>query len=322
MPQLKEDIIPKLKMIQGKQINYKELCNAIGIKDTGGNVKAARLKDLDMYCQIDRIPNTNKYIISEVYDEAAIRELNGNDKYQAVFEAAIYHMFLDNGDKPLYVSYMDLLKMFNEVNHNFPILCNANITSNLGEEYSILSNISQPTYKILREWTKRKIERMNARGVALRRDGFRLYQHMDGYTITKDVPIDSEDEALCQVIWNKAVNAVMPQGWSGGWVHADTWELFEQKVAQLTIAYFGGEYDDMKRILILSPPTQSYVKEMLANIYTKHPDLKQINDEVYAKVLSSQDKRLLKYSTDDKIKFADIAIKENPNIDIRKRINK
>lgn len=322
MSRINEDIIPKLVAIRGREITYKELCREVGIPYTSSNAKAAQLKDLDMYCQIDRIPNTTKYIISEVYDEAVLRELNGNDKYQAVFEAAIYHMFLDNGDKPLYVSYMDMLKGFNEVNNNFPLLCSAANAEKLGDEYAVMPQIGQPTYKILREWTKRKIDRMNARGVALKRDGFRLYAHKNDSIIMYDVPIDSEEERLCQQVWNRAVNAVMPQGWCGGWVYPDVWEAFEQKVAQLTVTYFNGRYDDLKRIVVLSPPQQSYVKEMLQKLYADYPDIKKINDEVYNKILSSRDKRLLIYSDAEKTKFADIAIKENPQIDIREKLRK
>ena len=277
-----------------------------------------------MYCQIDRIEGTPKYIISEVYDEAVLRELNGNDKYQSVFEAAICQMFLENGDKPLYVSYMDMLKGFNEVNYNFPLLCNSanteSIQTELGDYYSVFPQIGQSAYKILKEWTRDRIDRMNARGVALKRDGFRLYSHIGKSIIIYNVQIESEEEKICQQIWNIAVNRIMPEEWNGGWVSLDIWDKFEKEIKKLTLEYFNGQYDDLKKIIILSPPKQSYVKEILKNLYNKNPDLKKINQEAGRKVLESRSKGLIAQKKKDKEKFVEIAIKENPEIDIRKKI--
>lgn len=144
---IEPDIIPKLKTIINQKLSYKEICEKTGLPIKYGDSKIAQFRDLDMYCQIDRIEGTKKYIISEVYDEAMLRELNGNDKYQAVFEAAICQMFLDNGDSPLYVSYMDMLKGFNEVNYNFPLLCNSSNIQYLDASYSSFPQIGQSAYK-------------------------------------------------------------------------------------------------------------------------------------------------------------------------------
>ena len=277
-----------------------------------------------MYCQIDKIEGTPKYIISEVYDEAVLRELNGNDKYQSVFEASICQMFLENGDKPLYVSYMDMLKGFNEVNYNFPLLCNSanaeSIQTELGDSYAAFPQIGQSAYKILKEWTRDRIDRMNARGVALKRDGFRLYSHVGKSIVIYNVQIESEEEKICQQIWNIAVNRIMPEEWNGGWVSLNTWDRFEKEIKKLTLEYFNGQYDDLKKIIILSPPKQSYIKEMLKNLYNKNPDLKKINQEAGRKVLESRSKGLIAQKKKDKEKFVEIAIKENPEIDIRKKL--
>ena len=294
----------------------------MGLPVKYGNSKVAQLRDLDMYCQIDRIEGTTKYIISEVYDEAILRELNGNDKYQAAFEASICKMFLENGDNPLYVSYMDMLKGFNEVNYNFPLLCNSENVEYLDESYSYFPQIGQSAYKILKEWTRDRIDKMNARGVALKRDGFRLYTHLGKATVIHNVKIDSEEEKICQQIWNIAVNKIMPEEWNGGWVNLETWEKFEKELKKLTIEYFNGEFDDLKKIIILSPPRQSYVKEILRNLYNKNPDLKSINEEAGRKVLESRSKGLIAQKKKDKENFVEIAIKENPPIDIRKQIYK
>lgn len=314
------DIIPKLRTVINQKLSYKELCEQTGLSIKSGNSKIAQLRDLDMYCQIDRIEGTTKYIISEVYDEAVLRELNGNDKYQAVFEASMCQMFLDNGDNPLYVSYMDMLKGFNEVNYNFSLLCNSSNIKYLDDSYSAFPQIGQSAYKILKEWTRDRIERMNARGVALKRDGFRLYAHIGKATVIHNVQMESEEEKICQQIWNIAVNRIMPEEWNGGWVKLETWEKFEREVRKLTIEFFQGQYDDLKKIIILSPPKQEYVKEMLKNLYNKNPDLKAINEEAGRKVLESRSKGLIAQKQQDKENFVKIAMKENPEIDIRKTL--
>lgn len=320
MRKIEADIIPKLKTIVNQELSYKDLCEAVDIPIKSGNSKIAQLRDLDMYCQIDKIEGTKKYIISEVYDEAVLRELNGNDKYQAVFEASICQMFLENGDNPLYVSYMDMLKGFNEVNYNFPLLCNSSNIQYLDSSYSSFPQIGQSAYKILKEWTRDRIERMNARGVAIKRDGFRLYNHFGKATIIHNVKMESEEEKICQQIWNIAVNRIMPEEWNGGWVKLETWERFERELRKLTLEYFQGQYDDLKKIIILSPPRQSYVKEILKNLYNKNPDLKSINEEAGRKVLESRSKGLIAQKKKDKENFVEIAMKENPKIDIRKKI--
>lgn len=320
MRKIEADIIPKLKTIVNQELSYKDLCEAVDIPVKSGNSKIAQLRDLDMYCQIDRIEGTKKYIISEVYDEAVLRELNGNDKYQVVFEASICQMFLENGDNPLYVSYMDMLKGFNEVNYNFPLLCNSSNIQYLDASYSSFPQIGQSAYKILKEWTRDRIERMNARGVAIKRDGFRLYSHFGKATIIHNVKMESEEEKICQQIWNIAVNRIMPEEWNGGWVKLETWERFEKELRKLTLEYFQGQYDDLKKIIILSPPRQSYVKEILKNLYNKNPDLKSINEEAGRKVLESRSKGLIAQKKKDKENFVEIAMKENPKIDIRKKI--
>lgn len=317
---IEPDIIPKLRTIVNQNLSYKEICEQTGLPIKYGDSKVAQLRDLDMYCQIDRIEGTTKYIISEVYDEAVLRELNGNDKYQAVFEASICQMFLENGEKPLYVSYMDMLKGFNEVNYNFPLLCNSSNVEYLDSSYAEFPQIGQSAYKILKEWTRDRIDKMNARGVALKRDGFRLYSHIGKATIIHDVAMESEEEKICQQVWNIAVNRIMPEEWNGGWVKLEVWEKFERELKQLTLEFFNGQYDDLKKIIILSPPKQEYVKEMLKNLYNKNPDLKAINEEAGRKVLESRSKGLIAKKKEDKENFVKIAMKENPEIDIRKKL--
>ena len=60
MRKIEADIIPKLKTIVNQELSYKDLCEAVDIPIKSGNSKIAQLRDLDMYCQIDRIEGTKK----------------------------------------------------------------------------------------------------------------------------------------------------------------------------------------------------------------------------------------------------------------------
>ena len=115
-----KEIIEKLKEIKGKELKYGELCKSLELEPKTGHSKPAQLKELEMYCEMDRVGK--KYIITKVYDMAILGEINNNDKFQKIFEAAIYHELLRNGNKALYLSYMNMLMLFNEVNKTFIIL--------------------------------------------------------------------------------------------------------------------------------------------------------------------------------------------------------
>ena len=72
--------INKLKEIMGKPMSFPQICEALNLPNKRGNAKAAQLKELEMYCEMDRVGK--KYIITKVYDMAILGEINNNDKFQ------------------------------------------------------------------------------------------------------------------------------------------------------------------------------------------------------------------------------------------------
>ena len=306
--------INKLKEIMGKPMSFPQICEALNLPNKRGNAKAAQLKELEMYCEMDRVGK--KYIITKVYDMAILGEINNNDKFQKIFEAAIYHELLRNGNKALYLSYMNMLMLFNEVNKNFKYVCNRNLMAELGEEYLDYCKMGEITYKILKEWTKRRLEKMAKRGVILKREGFRVYKRLEnGVIITKNAPIDSTFESKCIGIYNKAIESVMPKNWNGEWVSSNVWDRFERKISELTKKVFEGAYDDLKKIIIISPAPQDYIQKKLEKIYKELPELSKINFEACDKILKTT--TLDEFSMKDRKMFIELSIREEPLIDLR-----
>lgn len=312
------DISDKLMPILGKELKYKDLCQCLSISYKNGASKQKQLEDLSLYCDLEILDKPTRYVVRAVYDGEIIAQINGNNKFQDLFEGAMYQALLNNGGKPLHMSNMEMLQLFNEVNENFSYACNEYYMKLLGGKYLRLNEMSQITYKILRQWTKRRMEQMEARRVIITRKGFRLYRRWhDAYIIT-DVPADSQNEQICQMIYDKAAKEILPENWHGEWVQAWKWENFEKRIAELTEEYFDGEYINMKPITIISPPKETYLLEVLNTIYNKIPELQNINAEVRHKIFTTS--QLDKYTGEDRKMLVDISIKENPAISLKYKI--
>lgn len=293
---------------------------ALDIPTKVGNAKIAQIDDLDMYCQLERLQGPTRFIVKEVYDNALLAELNGNNKYQALFEAMMYKTLIANGDSPLYLSNMETLELFEEVNENFKIACNKDAMAQLGEDYANFADMGQVAYKILKQWTKRRLEIMELRGIVTTARGFRLYSRVNEYILTTNVAIDSELEKVCQEIYHRAVVEVMPMGWHGEWVGADKWRKFESKIKELVEEEFDGEFYDLKPITIIFPPRKQYLVEVLDKMYSETPELVAINNESCRKILETT--QLDKYTENERKNLVDISIKQRPEIKLKKLLNK
>lgn len=285
-----------------------------------GNAKIAQIDDLDMYCLLERLDSPTRYVVKEVYDSTLLSELNGNNKYQALFEAMMYKTLIANGDSPLYLSNMETLELFEEVNENFKVACNRDAMAQLGEAYANFADMGQVAYKILKQWTKRRLEIMELRGIITTARGFRLYSEVNDYIITTNISIDSELEKICQEIYHRAVVEIMPEGWHGEWVGAERWRRFEDKIKELVREQFDGDFYDLKPITIIFPPRKQYLIEVLDKMYTDMPELALINNESCRKILETT--QLDKYSESERKRLVNISIKQEPEIKLKKLLNK
>ena len=140
-----EDLLSRLKEIKGEELKYSQLCKKLNLKIKTGNAKVSQLNDLQMYCQLNKLDGPTRYMVEEVYDDVVLGLgiLNKNNKYQLLFEAAIYQAFLNNNGEPLWVSNMEMLRLFQEVNENFSYACNSEVMRKLGEEFAYMAEMSQ-----------------------------------------------------------------------------------------------------------------------------------------------------------------------------------
>ena len=312
-----DEIIEKLKAIEGRELKYKKLCEALCIPVKTSNSKKSQLNNLRMYCELVELDEPKRYLVKRVYDkELKLLGLSdGRNKFQVMFEVAVYQAFLNNSGEPLYLSNMDAIKLFKEVNDNFSYACNIKHMQIMGPEYEYMPEVAKIIYRILRQWTIRRIESMHTRHTIRKETGYRLYKEKEHnsnkYMTYTNVPSDSELAKKCQTIYSKAIEEIMPEDWgvvknkdedieiikededekkgkSGKyWVPDHIWEQFEKRIKQLVYDEFGDEYDDLKPIMVLRPPTSEYVKERLEKMCKKLQALTHINEEACKKALAT-----------------------------------
>ena len=337
-------IIEKLKMIEGQELKYKQLCDALDIPVKAGNAKQSQLKDLLVYCELVKLEKPTRYLVKEVYSEEIkiLGELDGHNKFQLIFEAALFQSFLDNGGKSLYLSKMDMLKLFKEVNDNFSFAMNQTQMNMLGEEYEYMPKMGEILYRVLSQWTERRIKSTATRKTVMYSDGFRLYKKkivgQREYTVTLDVPKESQIEKICQEIYNQAVEDILPEDWGKYndnellpdleenkkqgkyWVPNYTWMAFEKRIKELVEQRFNYQYDNLKLVKVLSPPTIPKIRERLQELCNQLQATTHINEEVCRKALTISS---LDYSTNkERKKFIELNIALNPSISFKEELDK
>lgn len=337
-----QDIITKLKSIEGQELKYKKLCEALSLPVKTSNSKKSQLKNLQIYCQLIEIDSPKRYLVKKVYDEELemLGLAKGGNKYQLMFEAAVYQAFLKNSGKPLYLSNMDAIKLFKEVNDNFTYACNSEDMKIMGTEYEYMPEVAKIVYRILRQWTMRRIDSMNTRHTALKETGYRLYKEKEykgrKYTTYINVPKDSELSKQCQAIYSRAIDEIMPEGWgtqndglednedkqkSGKyWVPEYLWRQFETTIEQLVQKEFNGNYTTLKPIMILKPPTSEYVKEKLEDMCQKLQSLTHINEEACQKALTTT--QLDHISNDKRKLFVEINMNPKTSFSFKQELKK
>lgn len=338
------DIIKKLKMIEGQELKYKPLCEAIGIPVKTGESKMAQIKNLAIYCDLVKLEKPTRYLVKEVYSEEIkiLGELDGHNKFQLMFEAALFQAFLDNGGKSLYLSKMDMLKLFKEINDNFSFAMNQTQMNMLGEEYEFMPKMGEILYRVLTQWTERRIKSMATRKTVMYSEGFRLYKKkiigQREYTITLDVPKESQTEKICQEIYNQAIEDILPEDWGKYndiellpdleenkkqgkyWVSNYTWTAFEKRIKELVEQRFNYQYDNLKLVKVLSPPTIPKIRERLQELCNQLQATTHINEEVCRKALTISS---LDYSTNkERKKFIELNIAMNPPISFKEKLDK
>lgn len=331
---LYEENIAGLKEVIGQELKYKQLCGATGLPIKSGASKRAQIKDIQTYCSLSILENPTRFVVNEVY-EAAFKVMSGissNNKYQAIFDAALYHALLRNHGEPLYMSGTELIALFQEVNENFMVTFDKEALIKIGEEYLYMNNMTDIVYRVLKQWTEHKLNSMNTRGVIRLTYGYRVYEKIHGakgdfyvkYDVlqsTKGNP--NELDQICMAIYNKTYEKHFP--------FLQESYIQKKKERKEKISYFipeyklkqfneelnreiykatNGKYCKMKRVKVITPPQEEWLREKLVQIYKEYPSLDEITNEVYNKVLTIQ--QLNDFTGNERKLYAKINIDKEP----------
>ena len=293
---ISEQAISKLPSIKGQELSYGQICRAIDEPIKSGASKRAQLAELQKYCELERIAGTQRYFINQVYD-ADIVDLNtylDAPEMQLLFDASVFQAFKENGNKPMYLSNTEMLRLFEEVNDNFSYTFNPRALVAINRNFVYMADMSKIVYRILHQWTRRKIDSMDNRGIVLKGSGFRAYykKEIDGivYTMYQNIEPNSDVEKRCQRVWVAALSELYNTNYVGnldiGWMPENKWLEFETLIAKHTKAEFEKEgYDRIRRVMILRPMKDEDMEKMMTAVQERIGQLGLINAEAKRKVL-------------------------------------
>lgn len=339
---LTEENITNLKALVGKEVKYKTLCQLVGLPVKSGASKRAQIKDLSIFCDLAILEKPTRFIVNEIYDGAfeVINGISKNNKFQAIFDAALYHTLIKNNVQPLYVSGMELIALFQEVNENFGFTFDLESLSKIGEEYMYMNAMTDIVYRVLRQWTEHKLQSMNSRGVIRLSAGYRLYKKIHGHKgdfyIKYDVPQSTKNnvnelDQLCMTIYNKTHEKCFPflqesyiqkkldnKEKVNYFIPEYKLKLFNDELEKAIYEATDGEYCKMKRVKVITPSQESWLQEKLTQIYKEYPDLNKITNEVCNKVLTI--KQLDNFTGNERKLYAKMNIDRNPDFLFKEKL--
>ena len=197
---MKDEIdIDKLKEIVGQELNYKKLCDKLGIKVKSGKSKIYQLKEIGLYCDLSIQEKPTRYIVKEVYPITS----KAKSKFLISFEILIMQLFRAKNYQTLYLTNSQLLEGMKLVNQNYKVLKNPKLRDKLPEDISLLYTGASKSGEILLKWLDRALDKMEDI-YTLRRKGFCLIKKIEignrdepgfrEYTKVFEVPLGSDIE--------------------------------------------------------------------------------------------------------------------------------
>ena len=306
-------VIENAQSIVGQELKYKDLCTALDIPVKTSDSKIAQLKWLDSFTDLTKLDSPTRYRIDNVHpDIFAVLDKISSDECQAAFDAALYCKMLSNEGYPLYISNLELLFLFNEINEDFLQL------RGLSPD-NVEAQIGNVVYSILTVWTQRRLESMTRREIIRMMDGYRVYtKHFNKqglmYLKKHDVAIHSDRsnketlDGLCDKIYQKSFKETFTtliwkdkhnKAHNNPKIIPYLWPEFNDRMNKAIKKESGGKYVKLKRVKVIFPPDDKTLVELLNNYFkkTKALNLRLINIEAKNKVLKSQ--KIKQFSLED-----------------------
>lgn len=285
-----------LKQNLNQPMGYKELCEAIDLPIKSSNSKTKQLNELEMFCAIKKLSSPTRYVIIEVYDEVMpfFKAFNKSSEMQLVFEGCLYQEFYNNGCQPIYLSSMQLLKLFTQINDNFSFAYNdekmEEVSKKTSVDYTYMPTIAKRVYIFLKDWADRMVANMVKRSAIDVQYGYRLYRVIEvkGKPIhqTKDIPVGTDEHKQCMAIYENNIVKFFGRNWNGGWVDNVLWNNFQKAVNADIQELYNGEWKEMKRVKVYSPSTADRVRANLLDISQTLCGSNLINEETKHRILN------------------------------------
>lgn len=300
--------IDSLRTLIGQKTGYPQLCNILNLEKKGGDAKKSQLKEIQAYCEMSRTED-KKYLITEVYDDDIIEFVDflNLPRQQLLFNIALYKQILANGEKLLFCSNTQLLKLLGEVNDNFAYTFNESNLLKLSDDNDeddlvYMASMTKTVYNILLRWTKRKINNMGFAVVAT--PAFRLYK--DVYTdygkVIKfdNVAFGTPLFSRCQRVMNQAVKETIDDpkyinrdeqtgeiiGFK--WMPEGLWLQLEETINKLTKTEFAKEgYTRLNVITAFSPASGDTIQKKMENACQRVKELDDINLSAQKKIMET-----------------------------------
>ena len=323
---LNEEQAKLLKEIEGQTVTYKELTDKLGIKYTNGDSKKKQLKELLFYCDYELIQNQwpTKYHIKEVYD--GVVQILSNKEAQKIFDAILFQALFTAPDKYIYLSGVEMLEIFHEVNKNFSFSFSKSRLKFIGENLGYMQNMTLIVYRILRLWTQRRLEDMAKRKLIRIEQGYCLYSTYESngntYQLKLNVPkstirkTDDGLDSLCDKVYINTAKSMFP--WindfsHGFYVNNEHYQKFIEKLNENIAKATNGKYQKLTRITIVVLTEKEWIREKLEELY-KGLSIKfsAITEEACEKILSTS--QLKDYSEEQRQEYIRYNIKPEPPV--------
>lgn len=103
-----------------EMLNYKQLCEKLGINVLAGSSKSKQLKELSGIMKYER--QGQKYLITELCDKEIIDMFNKRSVYIPYIQLILTDIFENLKKDELYFTYKDMLLGFGMINNNYKLL--------------------------------------------------------------------------------------------------------------------------------------------------------------------------------------------------------
>lgn len=281
-------LIDKLKAVEGKEQNYKELCASLCLPEKNGCSKVAQLHNLQLFCDIEK--NGTKYTVTEVFDEAI---LPMRSKFQEYVQYMLYKLFEKKENDTVYITNTQLMLHMGIVNDNYVVMRNDNLRYMLenavDESYEDMYVASITAGKVLSRWVHREMDYLNDAGVITVRPGFCLVEQtwVNDMLVKRivNVPMNSDLERLVLKVFKDAADDCDINQWRRYIPNDKRTEFYdsvEKHIAQETDGKYVGAYQVNVIIAAkgcIAPRLQNVERVLNIESQSKIESTKQIKDD-------------------------------------------